>query len=107
MVPPATNSLTRRTSNRAEPPSKKSEITTTIDRCGLASRCCAQPTAAAMSVPPPSCTFINNSTGSVTSLVRSTTEVSKAARLVSIPGSCHRQLASTAEWITESTMEPL
>lgn len=59
-----------------------------------------------MSVPPPNCTRISSSTGSATSSVRSTTEVSNATRWVRSPGRFHRQAAVTAEWITELTIEP-
>jgi hypothetical protein len=59
-----------------------------------------------MSVPPPSCTFMSVSTGSVRWVLRSITSVSKATNCSFTAGRPHRHAAVTAAWITEPTMLP-
>ena len=74
---------------------------------GFSTRPAAYVTARPMSVPPPSCTFISTSTGSVTRSVRSTTSVSKMQRWVLVDGRPQRQAAVTAAWMTDESMLPL
>ena len=59
-----------------------------------------------MSVPPPSWTPNSTSTGSATCGVRSTTLVSKAMTRVATDGSEARTDPNTAEYTTDSAMEP-